>query len=285
MNRLPLNAAQKVALRTVLFCSVALSAQAQETTDWSAFAVPAVEAERNGPLADETFALVKQGGPWHQIEASRDGVLERELMRLLQQRQWADAMAYLKKANPDINVKEPVTGATPLTLAAAAGQLDLVRELMRRGAELDRVGAAGWTPLAAAVVKGHELVARDLLRKGARVDVPSASGQLPLHLACATGQLRLIDLLIAQGADWRAYNRQGRHAMAEAALFGQVPAMQALARAGAVYAEPDRHRLNAVHAAALGEQRDALAFLRAQHVAVPSVLSQVLIDRLDAPQP
>lgn len=285
MNRLPLNAALVVAVTTVWSCAVALPAQAQETTDWSAYAVPGVEPERRGPQSDEAFAIIKQGGPWHQLESSRDGAAERELMRLLQQGQWAEAMAFLKKNNPDINVKEPISGATPLTLAAAAGQLEWVRELMRRGAELDRIGAAGWTPLAAAVVKGHELVVRDLLRKGARVDATSASGQLPLHLACATGQIRLIDMLLASGADWRAYNRQGRHAMAEAALFGQIPSMQALARAGAPYAEPDRHRLNAVHAAALGEQRDTLAFLRAQHVVVPSVLSQVLIDRLDVPQP
>ena len=132
--------------------------------------------------------------------------------------------------------------------------------------------------------EGHELIVRDLLRKGAS-RCTQRQRQLPLHLACATGQVRLIDLLLAQGADWRAYNRQGASAMAEAALFGQITAMQTLIRAGASYAEPDRYRLNAVHAAALGEQRDTRFSCVRKTWRCPSVLSQVLIDRLDAPQP
>ena len=259
------------------------SIQSVDVHDWSSFVTPAAAPERVGPVADEVFALTKQGGPWRETDFNRLGKSEVQLLTLLQTQAWTQAKDWLKQADPDVNAQDPITKATALTLAAQSGQLDLVRELVRRGAELDRVGAGGATPLGAAVFHGHELVVKDLIRKGARLDVPGATGQLPLHLACATGQTRMIDVLLNAGASYHDFNRQGRHAMAEAALFGQLGAMQALAQAGASYAEPDLYRLNAVHAAAFGQQKDALAFLERQQVPVPSVLTQVLIDQVRHP--
>ncbi|MDE2594148.1 MAG: ankyrin repeat domain-containing protein [Burkholderiales bacterium] len=257
--------------------------QSVDVHDWASFVAPAAAPERVGPVADEAFALTKQSGPWRDVDFNRLGKAEARLLTLLRGKDWTQAKDWLKQADPDVNAQDPFTKATALTLAAQAGQLDLVRELMRRGAELDRVGAGGATPLGAAVFHGHELVVKDLIRKGARVDVPGATGQLPLHLACATGQVRLIEVLLKAGASYHEVNRQGRHAMDEAALFGQLGAMQTLAHAGASYAEPDLYRLNAVHAAALGQQKDVLAFLERQQVPVPSVLTQVLIDQVRNP--
>lgn len=245
--------------------------------------LPAWAQSETGPVADEAFALIKQGGPWREPAFTRLGASEVKLLALLTGHQWPLAKDWLKQTDPDVNAQDPVTQATALSLAAQAGQLDLVRDLMRRGAELDRVGAGGQTPLGAAVFHGHELVVKDLLRKGARLDVPGVTGQWPLHLACATGQPRMIEILLGAGASYHEVNRQGRHAMAEAALFGQLGAMQALARAGASYAEPDLYRLNAVHAAALGQQKEVLAFLANQQVPVPSVLTQILIDQVRNP--
>lgn len=257
--------------------------QSVDAHDWSSFVPPASVPDRTGPVADEVFALTKQSGPWRAVDFNRLGKAEVQLLNLLRNRAWTQAKDWLKQTDPDVNAQDPITKATALTLAAQAGQLDLVRELMRRGAELDRVGAGGATPLGAAVFHGHELVVKDLIRKGARPDVPGATGQLPLHLACATGQVRMIEVLLKAGASYLDVNRQGRHAMAEAALFGQLGAMQALAHAGASYAEPDLYRLNAVHAAALGQQKDVLAFLERQQVPVPSVLTQVLVDQVRNP--
>ncbi|HET8870733.1 MAG TPA: ankyrin repeat domain-containing protein [Aquabacterium sp.] len=253
--------------------------QAHADIEWASFVLPG-PAVRGGPVANEAYALIKQGGPWVRVEQDRLGSAEQHFMELLATQRWSAALDWLKANHPDLNVADPLSGATPLSMASAAGQLDLVREMIREGASLDVPGVQGWTPLAAAVFRGHELVAKELLRKGARWDAPTRLGQLPLHLACATGQLRMIDLLLTQGADWRVPNGQGRHALEEAALFGQVPAMQALvAKAGANYAEPDQYGLNAVHAAALGYQRATLDFLKVQGVAAPSAVTQILVDQ------
>lgn len=268
---------------------LAMPVQAQgissgDVTEWSAFAPRPVEPERLSERTDLTFKAIAHEGPFspqREVALSAD---ERQLLTLMQQARWADALAYLKTTQPDLNRRDE-TGVSPLSLAARAGQLDLVREMIRQGAVLDQVGVGGMTPLGAAAFQGHDLVLNDLLRAGARVDVPSATGQLPLHLASAAGRLRAVARLMAAGADWREPNRHGRSALEEAAYFGRVDAMQALVAAGASLSEPDLHGLNAVHAAAFGVQPEALAWLRARGVPVPSVLSQLLIDQIDNPPP
>lgn len=268
---------------------VAMPVQAQgissgDVTEWSAFAPRQIEPERLSERTDLMFKGIAHEGPFSPQREAALSADERQLLSLMQQSRWAEALVHLKTTQPDLNRRDE-SGLTPLSLAARAGQLDLVREMIRQGAVLDQAGVAGMTPLGAAAFQGHDLVLNDLLRAGARVDVPGATGQLPLHLACATGRLRAVNLLTAAGADWREPNRQGRNALEEAAYFGRVDAMQALVAAGASLSEPDVHGLNAVHAAAFGVQPEALAWLRARGVPVPSVLSQLLIDQIDNPPP
>jgi ankyrin repeat protein len=255
-----------------------------DVNEWSAFHARVPEPERLPERTELTFHAIKHEGPFApsaEVALSAD---TRQLIGLLQQQHWSEALSHLKATQADLNRRDE-SGATPLSIAAYAGQLELVREMLRQGALPDQVGAQGLTPLGAAAWQGHELVVQDLLREGARVDMPGTTGQLPLHLACASGRVKVVRMLLQQGADWRAPNRQGRHALEEAAYFGQVPVMQALVDAGANLAEPDRYGLNAVHAAALGAQTDTLAWLHARGMAVPSVLSQVLIDQINSPAP
>jgi hypothetical protein len=275
----------------VLAGSLALTGHAQaqgissrDTNEWTGLGAPELAAARPGPMADGVFQDVKHEGPWSRRSELALRPDARKLLALMQEARWLEALAWLKQTQPDLNHRDEL-GLTPLSMAARAGQLDLVREMLRQGAEPDQVGAAGMTPLGAAAWSGQELVVRDLLRLGADANVPGRTGQTPLHLACAAGQLGTIQLLLKAGADWQLTNRQGRHALAEAAYFGQMGAIQALQRSGAPLAALDANRLNAVHAAAFGEQRATLAWLRGQGVPVPSVMSQVLIDQLEAPEP
>jgi ankyrin repeat protein len=249
-----------------------------DVNEWSAFAPRAPEPARMNTGDDRPFKAITHEGPWSVGRDLSFGPDEQRLLDLLQARDWAKALVHLKQQQPDLNQRD-ASGLTPLTLAARAGQLELVREMIKQGALLDKAGAQGMTPLGAAAFAGHDLIVQDLIRNGASVAVPGSTGQLPLHLACAGGQLRSIQMLLREGADWREMNRQGRNALEEAAYFGQIPAMQFLAKAGVSLQAVDEHGLNAVHAAALGGQKAALAWLMAQGVPVPSVLSQVLIDR------
>ena len=127
----------KAALLAAGLC-LGLTHGAQASNEWASFMAPPLPVERNGPIADEQFALIKQGGPWHQLASNRWGQSEAHLLALLKSKQWQDASAWLKAQSPDVNAREPITGATALSLASLDGRLDLVRELIRHGAELDR---------------------------------------------------------------------------------------------------------------------------------------------------
>jgi ankyrin repeat protein len=64
---------------------------------------------------------------------------------------------------------------TPLQLAAERGQMDIVRFLIDRGADVDSTkGYSGWTALHLAAFWGHEETVRILIEQGATVDIISA---------------------------------------------------------------------------------------------------------------
>lgn len=95
---------------------------------------------------------------------------------------------------------------TPLMMAALRGQLDAARQLLDRGAALNR---PGWTPLHyAASGPEHRMVAL-LLERGAQVDALSPNRSTPLMMAARYGPEAAVDLLLARGASLRARNDAG----------------------------------------------------------------------------
>jgi ankyrin repeat protein len=153
-------------------------------------------------------------------------------------------------------------GRRPLSLAAAAGNLDLVELFLARGADPDARDERGGTPLLYACHKDHEDVARALLRAGA--DPAAGDGTVtPLALAARGRHPELARALLLAtvkagepGADLLRAIAQGdgaavqRHlgagvaadtaepvtkwpALLWASLFGQAETARALARGGA----------------------------------------------------
>ena len=49
--------------------------------------------------------------------------------------------------------------------------MEVVRELLNRGAIMDIENKFGWTPIHAAAIYGHVEVVRELLNRGARMDI------------------------------------------------------------------------------------------------------------------
>ncbi|HEX5357285.1 MAG TPA: ankyrin repeat domain-containing protein [Aquabacterium sp.] len=273
------------ALCAVFFCLLSVASRAQgissaDQTEWSSFMPAGNQPERAGPVLDQVYQDVRRDGPWSRQSEVALSASERTLLQLLSERNWRDALAWLKQHQPDLNRRDDA-GRTPLTMAVQGDQLELVREMIKRGADPDQAGASGMTPLGAAAFFGRETMVRDLLRAGADIDKPNNMGQTALHLACVSGQIRTVAFLLERGADWRLTNKQGRHALAEAAHTGQLPILQLFKARGMDLSTPDFYRLNAVHAAAMGEQRETVAWLRAQGVPVNSVLTQLIIDQLN----
>jgi hypothetical protein len=82
-------------------------------------------------------------------------------------------------------------GDSLVMLAAVHGHPGTVGALLRRGADADQVGALGATPLAAAVRAGADEVVRVLLRHGAD---PQAGSPSAVAAARAAGRTELLEL-------------------------------------------------------------------------------------------
>lgn len=123
-------------------------------------------------------------------------------------------------------------GFTPLDWAARTGQTDVIRELVREGADPDLRddGPNGWTPLHHAVHKGQLGAVLALLAAGARVDAAAtrSSGITPLMLACAQGEPEIVDVLLAAGADPHAVQRGRETALTYAMTTGNRRVIEAL---------------------------------------------------------
>jgi ankyrin repeat protein len=174
-------------------------------------------------------------------------------------------------ADPD--AREPGDNATPLHVAVARGQLDVVRALVDAGANVNdrgdvhEGGVIGWA--AGNPANRGNGVLPLLLARGARHHIFSAiaandldaiqavvrdspvslakrrsrfeQGQTPLHFALAAPdgvaskapQHDAAALLIALGADVDATDARGRTALELAMLHGDVTAMRLLREAGA----------------------------------------------------
>ncbi|MEO6986854.1 MAG: ankyrin repeat domain-containing protein [Paralcaligenes sp.] len=111
-----------------------------------------------------------------------------------------------------------ISHETPLMYLAVVGQTQRAEALIRRGAQVNRLG---WTPLHYAASKGHLDTVRMLIAHKAIIDAPSPDGTTALMMAAYAGSDQVVQALLAAGAvvivqnlghhnaaDWA---RQGNH--------------------------------------------------------------------------
>lgn len=101
-------------------------------------------------------------------------------------------IAKLLEQSPDL-LNTPKDGTTPLTTAAAKGQLEVVEFLLTKGAQVNVAGSS--SALAAAVENGHLAVVARLLNAEAKVE------EGLLHIAVRSGNYAVTELLLEAGAN------------------------------------------------------------------------------------
>lgn len=106
-------------------------------------------------------------------------------------------------------------GWTPLHLAAFFGRAMAVTRLLDAGADLAALSANTManTPLHAAIAGRTDFSTIEVLvRRGADPNARGGAGYTPIHLAASRGALPVIELLLSAGADPGARTEDGRTA-------------------------------------------------------------------------
>ena len=113
-----------------------------------------------------------------------------------------DIVRELLRAGADIHNKDSVLGRTALHYACNSGHILVVQLLLDRGSPLNEPDDYdNHTPLILAVYFGHEEVASELLQRGADIHVKSKkNGRTALHIACLKGHLKCAQVLLDAGS-------------------------------------------------------------------------------------
>lgn len=99
---------------------------------------------------------------------------------------------------------------TPLHHAAANGHLEIVKVLIKAGANIEAKSIYRVTPLhAACSVLNNEAVIEVLLKARANIEAKTSSGATPLHIAAAYRCRKNIKMLLLHGANAKAKNNDG----------------------------------------------------------------------------
>nr|XP_033505088.1 kinase D-interacting substrate of 220 kDa B [Epinephelus lanceolatus] len=92
-------------------------------------------------------------------------------------------------------------GQTPLMLAAEQGSLEIVQELIRRGANVNLDDVDCWSALISAAKEGHVEVVKELLENSAYIEHRDMGGWTALMWAAYKGRVDVTELLLEHGAN------------------------------------------------------------------------------------
>jgi ankyrin repeat protein len=102
----------------------------------------------------------------------------------------------LTRADPTLLEKaETAGGDVPLVVAVEHEKVDMVKLLLKEGANIDGKGLRGETALIRAIKKGNEELVASLLAHGAKADLADAVGNTPLMVASMKGKLDVVKLV------------------------------------------------------------------------------------------
>lgn len=103
-------------------------------------------------------------------------------------------------ADPEVIHLRTSLGETPLHLLCLGSEIEAIRELIRRGAEVNTVNDCGSTPLSDAALTGRVDVVRLLLQSGASLWL-DGQHDLTLHEAVRGGDFEAVKVIVEAGAD------------------------------------------------------------------------------------
>jgi ankyrin repeat protein len=147
------------------------------------------------------------------------------------------------EADPAYLTAESGFGWTPLHFAAYAGNVEVAKLLLDRGAPIDRRANTKFrnTPLQVSLLTAQEEMAAFLVARGADVRIEQDEGFTALHEAAQIGSEKLIAVLLDAGADPSSRAQDGRTPLGIARKSGHTAAARLLQSRGASDPQSSQH--------------------------------------------
>jgi ankyrin repeat protein len=101
----------------------------------------------------------------------------------------------------NIDIKDDKSDATPLIFATATRQIDIVKMLLEKGANMEPVNLNVGTVLNFAILKSDKELVKLFLQFGANVNKPTNDGTTPLMVSLKSKDIDITKMLIENGAD------------------------------------------------------------------------------------
>lgn len=134
-----------------------------------------------------------------------------------------------------LNIVDPNSGFTPLMMAAMHGNVNTVRVLLSRGANIDfQDEMFGKSALQLAAKNGHVDTVEELLHRGARINIADIKGMTPLLYSSRNGHFNIVVTLIKYGANINTPDVNNWSAVHYAAKNGHKDITFYLAKSGAI---------------------------------------------------
>ncbi|CAN9502092.1 unnamed protein product [Ophioblennius macclurei] len=132
-------------------------------------------------------------------------------------------------------------GQTPLMVAAEQGNLEIVQELIRRGANVNLDDVDCWTALISAAKEGHIEVVKELLENNANLEHRDMGGWTAVMWAAYKGRTDVAQLLLEKGANPNITGQYSVYPIIWAAGRGHAEIVDLLLQHGAKVNCSDKH--------------------------------------------
>jgi ankyrin repeat protein len=164
----------------------------------------------------------------------------------------------LLQQDVNVNVQQGRFGNTPLHVACSKGNEEIVRLLLKKGANVDAQNRQRSIPLHVACGRGNVEIVELLLKQGTGVNVQNKCGDTPLHIAFRKGNEKTVELLLDAGVDVNVQGRFGNTPLHYACLSGRadVEIVKLLLDAGADINVQDKDKNTPLHYACLNGRAD-----------------------------
>ncbi|XP_069462112.1 kinase D-interacting substrate of 220 kDa isoform X2 [Ambystoma mexicanum] len=147
---------------------------------------------------------------------------------------------------------------TSLICASKEGHVDVIRELLEWNVNLEHRDMGGWTALMWASYKGHTDIVQMLLDKGANPHITGLYSVYPIIWAAGRGHSDIVRLLLRHGAKVNCSDKFGTTALIWAARKGHLESVKYLLQMGADVDQEGANSMTALIVAVKGGYTDTV---------------------------